>query len=423
MLGAASCARTRGRERAPTAMRQRARPRRPRRSAPSPPQSARSRPRRQRRAGGQPVQVRGADARPAAAAAPGRAARRPARPGRRRCPRWPATASPWCSPAPGRRPSGGATTVVDPLSSTHAPSSAAARRACSSRRASMSAGSAPSSRPSSPACGVSSVGAARGSSSRCLASSVSPSASMSTGQAGREHAGEPPRRRVVGPHARAGDPRLHPAHVVGEPRMPGVQRSNGRVPQLGDDHLGVDCRTAAAAPAKVTSRTMPAPPATAPPVDEQRRARVAVAARQQAEHAAPVLVRLRARAREERPRCPRPAGRSPPAAGSRYGPRPMSTSSTTPAWPLPGSISSPGLTAPNVTVTSARTAGPSTSPVSASMPDGRSTATVGSRRELAASCASVAYGSRRPPLPPMPSIPSMMRSACPIACRTSRPTS
>ena len=108
--------------------------------------------------------------------------------------------------------------------------------------------------------------------------------------------------------------------------------------------------------------------------------------------------------------------------GSRYGPRPMSTSSTTPAWPLPGSISSPGLNVPNVTVTSARTAGPSTSPVSASMPLGRSTARVVAA-ELAASCASVANGSRRPPLPPMPSSPSMIRSACPIACRTSRPAS
>ena len=43
--------------------------------------------------------------------------------------------------------------------------------------------------------------------------------------------------------------------------------------------------------------------------------------------------------------------------------------------------------------------------------------------ELAASCARVANGSRRPPLPPMPSSPSMTRSACPIACRTSRPGS
>ena len=68
----------------------------------------------------------------------------------------------------------------------------------------------------------------------------------------------------------------------------------------------------------------------------------------------------------------------------------MSTNSTTPAWPAPGSMSSPGLTAPKVTVTSARTAGPATAPVSASMPDGRSTATVMAFLAFAASCASVA---------------------------------
>ena len=72
---------------------------------------------------------------------------------------------------------------------------------------------------------------------------------------------------------------------------------------------------------------------------------------------------------------------------SRYGPRPMSTNSTTPAWPAPGSMSSPGLMRPKVTVTSARTAGPATAPVSASMPDGRSTATVTAFAALAASCA------------------------------------
>jgi hypothetical protein len=53
----------------------------------------------------------------------------------------------------------------------------------------------------------------------------------------------------------------------------------------------------------------------------------------------------------------------------------MSISWTVPAWLAPGSISSPGFTTPNVTVTSARIAGPSTTPVSASMPLGRSTAT------------------------------------------------
>src|ERR1700733_6049036 len=126
---------------------------------------------------------------------------------------------------------------------------------------------------------------------------------------------------------------------------------------------------------------MPAPPATAPPVDSR---------------AAPAYLSLPA----SRPSTPRrylsdsAPGRGRRAAmssacgalasgvESRYGPRPMSTSSTTPAWPLPGSISSPGLNAPNVTVTSARTAGPSTSPVSASMPLGRATARGGrGRRE------------------------------------------
>src|ERR1700744_1462186 len=73
-------------------------------------------------------------------------------------------------------------------------------------------------------------------------------------------------------------------------------------------------------------------------------------------------------------------------------------------------MSRPGFQVPKVTVTSARTAAPSTTPVSASTPLGRSTATT-----VAADCparpASVAYGSRSPPWPPMPSIPSRIRSA------------
>ena len=58
---------------------------------------------------------------------------------------------------------GGAMIVVEPFSKTVTPSSPAARRACSSRRASTLAASVPSSRASSPACGVISVGADRGS--------------------------------------------------------------------------------------------------------------------------------------------------------------------------------------------------------------------------------------------------------------------
>src|ERR1700760_2226406 len=72
-------------------------------------------------------------------------------------------------------------------------------------------------------------------------------------------------------------------------------------------------------------------------------------------------------------------------------------------------MSRPGFQVPNVTVTSAWTAVPSTTPVSASTPLGRSTATTVADDSLARP-ASVAYGSRSPPLPPMPSIPSRKRS-------------
>src|SRR4029077_9071359 len=120
--------------------------------------------------------------------------------------------------------------------------------------------------------------------------------------------------------------------------------------------------TATAGPAE-TSRTIPAPPRRAPPT---------------ASAAAPVKRSLPA----TMPSTPRrylsesPGGCRSSAATSaawnpatvgagRYGPSPISTSSTTPAWPAPGSISSPGFQVPKVTVTSARTAGPSTTPVSA----------------------------------------------------------
>ena len=100
----------------------------------------------------------------------------------------------------------------------------------------------------------------------------------------------------------------------------------------------------------------------------------------------------------------------------------MSTSSTAPACPAPGSISSPGLSAPKVTVTSALTAGPSTAPVSASMPLGRSTATTVAPacRACSARAARPANGSRRPPRPPMPSRPSTIRSA-PVMSGAIRP--
>ena len=59
------------------------------------------------------------------------------------------------------------------------------------------------------------------------------------------------------------------------------------------------------------------------------------------------------------------------------GSSPMSTTMTSPAWKRPGPTTSPTLRPCIVTVTSASTAAPSTSPVEAFTPDGMSTASTG----------------------------------------------
>src|SRR5262245_19032803 len=88
----------------------------------------------------------------------------------------------------------------------------------------------------------------------------------------------------------------------------------------------------------------------------------------------------------------------------------MSTRCTTPAQLAPGSTSKPTLWAPKVTVTSARTAGPGTAPVSGSMPLGRSTASTAPEADASAST-SAAGPDRSAPDAPMPTIPSRIRSA------------
>ena len=93
------------------------------------------------------------------------------------------------------------------------------------------------------------------------------------------------------------------------------------------------------------------------------------------------------------------------ASGSR---RPMSTSRICPLRSAPAPTTRPAFSAPKVTVTSAHTAAPPTAPVSASTPEGRSTATVGIWR---AASASSAAAPRRPPGPPIPTIPSITSSA------------
>ena len=311
--------------------------------------------------------------------------------------------------------------MVEPFSSTVTPSWPAARRACSRRRASTLAGSVPSSRASSPACGVISVGALseleRGSRPWCWLRIVSPSASTRTGTSVRRIA-------VSLAAATSSVPMPGPAtHAWTRPTEPGSQSpSSGRAASgcTVTTVSGHACRTSTAATSAVTTRTMPAPPCTAPPADSStapvKRSLPASrpsTPRRYLSDSAPG----RGRSSRMSSRCGAAACGPPFWYGSfRYGPRPMSTSSTAPACPAPGSISRPGLSVPKVTVTSARTAGPSTAPVSASMPLGRSTATTVAPacRACPARAARPANGSRSPPRPPMPSRPSTIRSAVSI---------
>ena len=88
------------------------------------------------------------------------------------------------------------------------------------------------------------------------------------------------------------------------------------------------------------------------------------------------------------------------------GARPMSATTTSPAWNRPGATWSPTLLAWNVTVSVALTAAPATSPVEASTPEGRSTATTGSPQALIRSISAAASG-RGAPWKPVPNSASI----------------
>ncbi len=88
---------------------------------------------------------------------------------------------------------------------------------------------------------------------------------------------------------------------------------------------------------------------------------------------------------------------------------PMSATTTSPARKRPGATARPTLRPCIVTVTSARTAAPATSPVDASTPDGMSTATTGTPPPLICSM-SAEVSSRGAPFIPVPSSASMMTS-------------
>src|SRR5262245_9115954 len=95
-----------------------------------------------------------------------------------------------------------------------------------------------------------------------------------------------------------------------------------------------------------------------------------------------------------------------PISGSAGAPAgiPISITSTAPACALPGWIHRPGLARWNVAVATARTAGPATSPVDASTPDGTSAAITAAPAALIASMTAAA-GPRGAPVVPVPSSP------------------
>ena len=80
---------------------------------------------------------------------------------------------------------------------------------------------------------------------------------------------------------------------------------------------------------------------------------------------------------------------------------PMSATSTSPAYSLPGWKTMPSLRAAMVTVIVARMAGPSTRPVSPLTPEGMSTATTG-RPDWLTAITAWAGGPARAPRNPVP---------------------
>ena len=89
--------------------------------------------------------------------------------------------------------------------------------------------------------------------------------------------------------------------------------------------------------------------------------------------------------------------------------RPMSRTTSSPPWKLPGATTLPTFGACSATVTDALTAAPATSPVSASTPEGRSIESTGASAAFICAMTSEAsaLGS---PWNPVPKSPSMMTS-------------
>ena len=285
-------------------------------------------------------------------------------------------------------PSGPTTTVASPLSSTVTPSCCASRRADPTR---SPVSSAPGKRANSRSCGVSSVGSVRPSShSGCAAHRVSASASTRTGTSWARTASTVAAASSSVPRP---GPTTHactrPASPTCDPRC-SVTTASGQRART--------CSAAWGAPAK---RTMPAPATTAAPTLS-----TAAPVYCWEPAATPTTPRVYLSDLPSLPGSRRPtsaASSSSTGAGSSHSASPMSTRCTRPAQPRPAPTTSPGLSVPKVTVSAARTAAPSTAPVSASTPLGRSTATTSRSCSCPTSSAESARSGPRPPIPTRPS--------------------
>ena len=102
--------------------------------------------------------------------------------------------------------------------------------------------------------------------------------------------------------------------------------------------------------------------------------------------------------------------------------RPMSATTTSPAWKRPGATACPTFGAWKVTVSAASTAAPATLPVEASTPEGRSTETTGTLPAFSSPIASSASG-RGFPAKPVPKRASTARSAAPCSATKGTPAS
>jgi hypothetical protein len=310
-------------------------------------------------------------------------------------------------------PSGEATRLRLPLKSTAADVRAARSRTYRTRSASTSPVGTPASRENSPACGVRIRSALRSArSSGRPANAFRPSASRTTGTSLERTSSriQPCVRSSVvipGPSAsapawastssrRAEPPAAVPASVSGS--------STNTASRSAPWTTGSTASATATATSPAPARYAAVPASVGAPVIRREPPTTT------ANPAARLCV--------SGARCGSIAATSPASTSSRSprirsGGNPIGSTSITPADVAPGSNTSPGLGAPNVTVRSACAAAPATAPVAPSTPEGMSTATTGTEEAFSAAIASACMpsGTPRNPVPKIASTATSERAS------------